>query len=418
MKRWISSGIVIVGGAMVIACGDQRPDAPAGPVASVTALTTVPACDLSGASSLVAQYFNVSDAKTVRDKLNAMALAGEGSEIARNAGFDIIAIIATNAQAGTGGDASKASDLINQITPCMFRTLAALPETDHVDYTVAIAGAAGGLGVRGGDNRDSVVSRGGFSGVAPQSGETWASTLGSNPAPRRVAFFGRPVLNSSLSYDWTVLPRDAEFVPPVVVGLCLNEESFPTSMIHDSHRGLLAYVAADFLNTATCIAPSSTSAFSAITGQLAQLFLPQRLLAAAGTRGIGGSSGGIGTEYSANVVPSVSLEFLTPPPTTVTVLQTFPLPGVEVRATHPVTHLPLPGTSISIFAINNNGERKELGGKTTDTTDTNGFASFNDLSFGANSTGGFRLVVAASVINRPAIKGQLTSKINVRPAKK
>src|SRR5262245_18590270 len=123
MKRWVWSGMLVAAGVIVIACGERRAQLPSGPMASVSALTTVPACDLSGTNPLVSQYFNSTDAKTVRTFIDQIGTAGVGSVTARDRGFDIIAIIAANAQAGTGGDANAASTLINKITPCMFPSL-------------------------------------------------------------------------------------------------------------------------------------------------------------------------------------------------------------------------------------------------------------------------------------------------------
>jgi hypothetical protein len=414
------SGIVIVGGAVVIACGDQRPDAPAGPVASVTALATLPTCDLSQTNSLVAQYFNSTDAKTARDLIDQMVAAGEGTVATRDRGFDFIALIARNAQTGTGGDASLATDLINKITACMFRDLAELPETYPEDYTLAVTtAAAGGLGVRGGATdpaSDPVLSRGSFSGVAPQPGTTWATTLTGNAPPARVVFYGRPG-STSQTYDWKVLPRNASFSPPVVVGVCVDLTTATTGLMHEEHVGLLPFTQAYFLDPEFCASSvSSRSAVSRFTQQLAQLFLPRPLSAAGATRGIGGSSGGIGSEFGVQDVPNVSLEFTLQPPTTVTVGQSF---RVEVRATDPLTGATVPATQISIVAVNNNGTPKKLLGTQTQMTNNAGIATFDDLRFDAGSTGGFRLVVGGSVIDRLAIKvGQATStKVNVRPAK-
>ncbi len=419
MKRWILSGIVIVGGAMVIACGDQRPDAPAGPVASLTALTTVPACDLSQTSSLVAQYFNPTDASTARGLIDQIVAAGAGTVAARDRGFDFLALIARNAQAGTGGAASKGSDLINKVTPCMFQNLAELPETYPEDYTIAITTAApGGFGVRGGATdpaTDPVLSRGSFSGIAPQAGTTWAATLDSNAAPARVVFYGRPG-STTQTYDWKVLPRNARFSPPVVVGVCVDNTIETTGLLHEEHVGLLTFAEAYFLDPAFCSSVSSRSPVSAFTRQLAALFLPQELVASGLTRGIGGSSGGIGSEFGVNDVPTVSLTFSVNPPTSVTVGQTF---SVQVRATDPVTGATVGGTQVSIIAVNNNGTPKNLLGTLTRTTTNGGLATFSDLQFDAGSTGGFRLVVGGNVVGRTAIQvGQaMSTKVNVKPAK-
>src|SRR5437899_12702064 len=106
MKRWVWSGIVIAAGVIGIPCWEQLTAMPSGPMASVTALTNVPACELSATNSLVSQYFNSTDAKTVRTLIDQIGTAGAGTVTARDRGFDIITIIAQNAQAGTGGDAS------------------------------------------------------------------------------------------------------------------------------------------------------------------------------------------------------------------------------------------------------------------------------------------------------------------------
>jgi len=419
MKRWILSGIVVVGGAMVIACGDQRPDAPAGPVASLTALTTVPVCDLSQTSSLVAQYFNPTDANTARGLIDQIVAAGAGTVAARDRGFDFLALIARNAQAGTGGAASKGSDLINKVTPCMFQSLSELPETYPEDYTIAITTAApGGFGVRGGATdavTDPVLSRGSFSGIAPQLGTTWATTLTGNTAPKRVAFYGRPG-STAQTYDWKVLPRNARFSPPVVVGVCVDNTIETTGLLHEEHVGLLTFAEAYFLDPEFCSSVSSRSPVSAFTRQLAALFLPRPLMASGATRGVGGSSGGIGSEFGVNDVPNVSLAFSINPPTSVTVGQAF---TVQVRATDPVTGATVGGTQVSIVAVNNNGTPKSLGGTKSQTTTNAGLATFGDLKFDAGSTGGFRLVVGGNVVGRSAISvGQATStKVNVKPAK-
>ncbi|HEV2670108.1 MAG TPA: hypothetical protein VGU74_03380 [Gemmatimonadales bacterium] len=421
MKRWVLSGIVIAAGVIVIACGERggRADMPSGPMASVTTLTTLPACDLSGTNSLVSQYFNSTDAKAVRALIDQIGAAGAGSVIARDRGFDIIAVIAQNAQAGTGGAPVAASNLINNITPCMFRNLAEFPENYPEDYTVAVTTAApGALGVRGGaadPASDLVLSRGSFSGVAPQLGVTWATTLGGNPAPARIAFYGRPG-STSQTYDWKVLPRNASFSPPAVVGVCVDLNAVPTAMLHEEHVGLLTFSEAYFLDPTLCGAVSSGRGLSAFTHQLAQLFLPQTLAAASTTRGIGGSTGGIGSEFGLNDVPNVSLVYTIQPPASVLVGQTF---TVQLRATDAVTGATVGGTQVSIIAVNNNGVPKTLLGTLSQTTNNAGLATFGDLSFDPGSTGGYRLVVGGTVVGRQAISvGQATStKVNAKPAK-
>src|SRR5262249_42784790 len=418
MRQWICGSILVV--AVVTACSEARNGpTPSGPSASVTALTTLPACDLGGTNNLVSLYFGSAEAKVVRDLIDQMAAAGAGTTTARDRGFDVISHIAANAQAGTGGDVASASTLINVITPCMFQDLAEFPANYPEDYTVSITTPApGGLGVRGGagDAATPVLSRDGFSGVAPPSGVSWGTMLQGNPAPARVAFYGRP--GSRLqSYDWKVLPRNASFSPAAIVGLCIDPDAATTSMVHEEHVGVLTYASAYFLTPPSCGAVAARTRWSALSNALAQLLLPRALSASAvATGGIGGSTGGIGSEFAANDIPNANMTFTIQPPATVSVGQTF---TVQVLVTDAVTGATIGGTQVSIVAVNNNGVPKNLLGTITQVTNNAGLATFSDLSFDAGSTGGFRLVVGGNVLGRPSITvGQATStKVNAKPAK-
>ena len=422
MQRWMIIGAITAGAVAgtQTACAERRNDVPSGPAASVTTLTTLPACDLGGTNQPVSRYFGPADAKTAKTLIEQIGAAGAGSVIARDRGFDFIALIARNAQAGTGGDASAASDLINKVSACMFRDLAELPETYPEDYTVAVSTAqAGGLAVRGGstDANEPVISRGSFSGVAPQLGGTWTAMLAGNPAPARLVLYGRPG-STPQSYDWKVLPRNAAFNPPAIVGVCLDLDVATTSMLHEEHVGLLTFSEAYFLDPATCGSFTSRSSVSYWTHQLAQVFLPRPLSASTvGLRGgIGGSTGGIGSEFGAKDVPNVNITFTIQPPATVFVGETF---SVQVRTTDPTTGANVGGVQVAIIAVNNNGIPKQLLGALPQTTTNAGLATFSGLSFAPGSTGGFRLVVGGGVLGRPSISvGQASSsKVNSKPAK-
>lgn len=418
MRRWLIGSVLVAVGAAMAACGEPRSTMPSGPTATVTALTTLPPCDLSGTNPLISHYFSPDEAKVIRGLIDEIAAAGVGTVTARDRGFDVIAHIAANAQAGTGGDPVAASDLINEVTACMFAELAEFPETYPEDYTVAVTTSSpGGLGVRGGASdpaTDPVLSRDDFSGVAPPFGVTWATMVGGNPAPARVAFYGRPG-STAQSYDWKVLPRNATFSPPAIVGLCIDVNAAMTSMVHEEHVGLLTFADAYFLNPPSCASLASRTRSTSWAQQLARLFLPRELQASAvNPGGLGGSTGGIGSEFSVDDVPSVSLTFTIQPPSTVTVGETF---TVQLRATDPVTGATVGGVRMSILAVNNNGVPKALLGTTTQTTSNAGVATFGDLSFAPGSTGGYRLVVGGSVLGRSAITvGQVTSsKVNAKP---
>ncbi len=406
-------------GAGVVGCGERQAASPAGPVADVSALTTVPPCDFNAMNPLVSRYFGSVDAKTARDLITAMGAAGAGTATARDRGYDVMALIATNAQAGTGGSAQAASDLMNELTKCMFTDPAEFPATFPEDYTVAVAtDLPGGLGVRGGANDaavDPVVSRDLFSGIAPPSGVTWATMLSGNSAPARLLAYGRP---SSIAqhYDWKVLPRNATFTPHAIVGVCVDVNAATTSMLTEEHVGILTFADAYFLNPLTC--PSFAFRKASLGERLASLFLPKSLSASTVVNpgGIGGSTGGIGSDFGLENVPTVTLTYTVQPPATVSVGQQFTL---QVRATDPITGATVGGVRISILAQNNNGVPKELLGTTTQITSNAGLATFADLSFAPGSTGGYRLLASGGVLGRDAIgvNQAISTKVNAKPAK-
>src|SRR6266702_4083620 len=387
MTRWAFGVALTLIGAGVVGCGEQQAASPAGPppVADVVALTAVPPCDFNAMNSLVSQYFSSGQAKTARDLITAMAAAGAGTATARDRGYDVMAMIAPNAQAGTGGSVQAGSDLINELTKCMFTDPAELPATFPEDYTVPLTTSlAGGLGVRGGAN---------------------------DPAPARLLVYGHPA--TAQHYDWKVLPRNASFSPNAVVGVCVDVNAATTSMLNEEHIGILTFADAYFLNPTTC---STFSARSTPWQRLAGLFLPKALSASVvNPGGIGGSTGGIGSDFGLQNVPAVTLTFTLQPPATVTVGQQF---AVQVRATDPVSGATVGGVRISIVAQNNNGVPKEMLGTTTQTTDNTGVATFGDLSFSPGSTGGYRLLASGGVTGRDAISVSqaISTKVNAKPA--
>jgi len=410
--------MLVVAGVAAVGCGERQAASPAGPVAELMALTPLPACDFNAINPLLSHYFSSTDAKTARDLITAIGAAGAGTATARDRGFDVMALIAANAQAGTGANAQAASDLINELTKCMFTDPAEFPATFPEDYTVAVTtGLAGGLGVRGGASDpafDPVVSRDLFSGVAPQFGVAWPAMLSGNPAPSRLLVYGRPSAIAQ-HFDWKVLPRNATFSPHAIVGVCVDVNAATTSMLNEEHIGILTFADAYFLNPVTC----STFSFRKASwgDRLAFLFLPKSLSASTVVNpgGIGGSTGGIGSDFGLQNVPAVTLTITVQPPATVTVGQQF---SVQVRATDPATGTTVGGVRITIVAQNNNGVPKQLLGTTTQTTSNSGLATFSDLSFSDGSTGGYRLLVSGGVTGRDAIGvGQaLSNKVNAKPA--
>lgn len=415
MKRWALGAALALVGAITVGCGERQSAAPAGPVSEVAALTTVPPCDFNAMNPLVSQYFSSADAKTVRDLIDAIAAAGAGTATARDRGFDVMALIAANVQAGTGGAAQTASSLMNELTKCMFTDPLELPATFPEDYTVAATTALpGGLGVRGGASdpaQDAVVSRNLFSGIAPPPDTTWVTML----SGARLLAYGRPGATAQ-SYDWKVLPSNATFNPHAIVGVCVDVDAATTSMLHEEHVGVLTFADAYFLNPPDC--PSFTLRTASWPERLAYLFLPKPLSASTvlNPGGIGGSTGGIGSDFGLEDIPVVALAFTGPPPATVTVGQPF---TVQVQATDPATGATVGGVRITIVAQNNNGVQKQLSGTTTQTTSNSGLATFSDLSFDPGSTGGYRLLASGAVLGRDAIgvSQAISTKVNAKPAK-
>lgn len=419
MTRWALGATLVLVGAGLVGCGERQAASLAGPVADVAALATVPPCDFKGMNSLLAHYFSSSQAKTARDLIAAMAAAGAGTATAKDRGYDVMVMIAANAQAGTGGSVQAGSDLINELTKCMFTDVAELPATFPEDYRVALTTSLpGALAVRGGASDpafDAVLSRDLFSGIAPPSGVTWAAMLSGNPAPSRMLAYGRPGATTQ-HYDWKVLPNNAAFSPNAIVGVCVDVNTATTSMLHEEHIGLLTFADAYFLNPATC----SGFAFqrASWSDRLAALFLPKALSASTVVNpgGIGGSTGGIRSDFGPLNVPVVKLTFTVQPPATVSVGQTF---SVQVQATDPISGATVGGVQITIIAQNNNGVPKQLLGTTTQTTSNAGVATFGDLSFAPGSTGGYRLQATGGVTGRGSIivSEAFSTKVNAKPAK-
>ena len=419
MRRWASGVALALIGVGAVGCGERQAANPAGPVADVATLTTVPPCDFNAMNPLVSRYFGSADAKTARDLITAIGAAGAGTTTARDRGYDVMALIAKNAQAGTGGSAQSASDLMNELTKCMFTDPAEFPATFPEDYTVAVTTTlAGGLGVRGGASdpaTDPVVSRNFFSGVAPPPDVAWSAMLSADAAPSRLLVYGRPSAIAQ-HYDWKVLPRNATFSPHAIVGVCVDANVATTSMLNEEHVGILTFADAYFLDPATC---SGVAGRSASWGErLASVFLPKPLSAStvAIRGGIGGSTGGIGSDFGLNDVPAVTLTFTVQPPATVAVGQQF---SIQVRATDPITGASVGGVRITILAQNNNGVTKEMLGTTTQTTSNSGLATFADLTFSPGSTGGYRLLASGGVTGRDAIgvSQAISTKVNAKPAK-
>jgi len=405
-----------------VACSERNQPLPPGPSMQAAAVTAGQ-CDFKSLTPLVNHYFPGPEAKVVRGLVSQMQNAGAFTTVAKDRGFDVMAHIAANIAAGNSGVAD-ASNLTNGVLACMFSSAAELPATFPEDFSVATDPAQhGGYAVHGGASdtfSTAVFSRpltAPFSGIVPSDTNTWFGILSGNPAPARLLVYGRPG-SSAQTYDWRVVPRNATFSPPAVVGVCIDADVSTTSLLHEEHVGLLPFVDAAFLNPATCSSFATQSWGNQFARRLAEwgLDFVARPLSASGSLnpgGLGGSTGGIGSEFGPQVVSTVTLTF-TVQPSDVQANQII-TPPVRVRATDAATNAPVPNVSITLSTTNNNGTPAVLGGTLTQITDANGVAIFGDLT--QSKTGGYLLVAAGTVVGRPAISVPTvnSTRFNVRP---
>jgi hypothetical protein len=418
--------------ALVLAgCAQQDQAGSSRPTFRVTAPQSGTTCNFKALSQLATHYFPGQEAKTVRDIISAMQSASAYTEEAQDSGFSVMSHIAANITAGNT-DVSDASSLTNGLLACMYSDTAALPATFPEDFSVATNPALdGAYAVRGGaaDTDYVVFSRplgSSFSGVGPDSADRtapWSTMLDSNPAPNRILVYGMPG-STSYTYDWRVVPRNTRLAPPAVVAVCLNPDAGAgeTSLLHEEHVGLLPFVHATWLGVppgcSTPMAARSVSGPLRLASRAARwglsLFTPAPLSAANSVvpDGLGGTAGGMRSEFGAEQVDTVTLTFTVQP---YDIHLGEVIDSVVVRATHATTGATVANVTIRLTAINNNGTPAMLTGDTLAVTNAAGLATFRNLS--ETKTGGYVLVATGAVGGRSAIYGgyATSDRFNVRP---
>ena len=423
-----------VGGCVVIllaavGCGERSqplPQAPSlAPSFEATAAPTTTLCDFRSVSRFATRYFSGTEQKTVRDIVTAMQTAGAGTATAQDRGFDVMTHVVANIDAGNS-DAADASGLTNGLLACMYSDPASLPATFPEDFTVATTPALhGGYAVRGGatdPQASPVLNRpytAPFSGIAPPGLTTWPQMLSGNPAPSRILVYGKPGSRPQ-SYDWKVVPRTTTFSPPAQVAVCVDATTNGTDLLHEENVGILPFLDAPWLNPATCSSVATAGSWSAtlarrVAGWGIDLLGPKALWAHGlmNPGGLGGSTGGIHSEFGPERVDTVQLTFVVQP-TDVSAGQIIS-PAVQVLATAPGTNDPVPQVVITVGSFDNNGTPAVLGGTLSQTTNAAGIATFGDLT--ESKTGGYLLTAVGGVIGRSAIGvPQVRSvRFNVRP---
>jgi hypothetical protein len=436
MRQQVACTVVLmVAVAAASGCGEKQeaPSAPSAPeFHTITGINS--GCDITHINQLVQSYFTDNDRrKTVKDSVTALDAAVDFDAAAKRLGFDIMAHIDTVVSNSTAGTPSVGSDLVNHLILCMYNPTteaAAYPVTFPEDFTTSLTPTLhGAFKVKPPSSTSTdatpVLSRpvsAPFSGVGVSSG-TWVGALsGSTPPtiPARVLVYGRPVSGSTTSYDWKTVPHNSNFNPPVIVGLCIDPNDAATSLLNDDNVGLLPFVEAPFVVPGTC-SPSTallvdgpTMFAQRLLRMGASLFGPRELWAAVTLGGLGGTKGGIRTVFGSKVVPNVTLTFVQQP--TSTKVNVVIAPAVTIRATVQGETTTVPNVSITLGAVNNNGATVQLVGTTTQITDANGVATYNDLS--ENKSGASKLIVInAQVGSRPAIpvKSVTSAKFNIAP---
>jgi hypothetical protein len=258
MARRLLGTLPLALGLLVVACADQNDSSPTAPHAGgLAAVLTSPACNFSGFSPLIAQYFTTSGRKQkASDYVDDMQVAGG----AVDAGFNLLAEVAQTVDStynglGTSGPASTGNSLVRATIACMYNDLGTLP-----DFTVSLDPASkGAFQVKGGtgDASPPVLARTDvgsepISAVAPSSGSTWAAIVktADGSASTRALIYGRPVLIVSdppsvdqLQYRWEAIRPDISFANPgAVVAICAAQGA--SDWIQESNLGILAYQSA------------------------------------------------------------------------------------------------------------------------------------------------------------------------------
>jgi hypothetical protein len=427
MRLRSSWSAVVLVAAVASGCGERsRPLPPSARAPSVSLSNSLAfGCDFGVLSQLAGNYFSEAELTLVQGEISQMQSLGAFSTGAQDTGFTIMSRIAANVNAGNT-DATDASSLTNGLLACMYNNPADLPAAFPEDFTVATDPAQhGAYGVRGGaTDPDTAVlfSRpftSPFSGTAPPPGTTWAGMLGGDPAPQRLLVYGRPG-SSPDSYDWRVVPRSTVFSPGIIIGVCVDPFANATSLVHESNIGVLAFVNAQFMDLSTC---SPTSAMRPVAGPLefargavrwgVSLFAPSALFAKTLIDGLGGSTGGVHSEFGPERVDTVTLTF-TVQPTDIDLGQII-APPVVIQATHASTGSAVANVAISLTAGPNNGKPAHLLGTLTQVTNASGLATFPDLS--ETKPGAYILNASGTVGGRPAIVVLRTSSVrfHVRP---
>lgn len=458
----VAVGVAVVALATV-ACGDQRPRLPEQPtvseaqpdgprfVAQGGGFSTK--CSFPTASQLAGSYFTNNDtARVVKGLIGNMKSAGVGTAAAQSSGFDIFVHVSTNLSVNT--DVQTGSRFVNEIIKCMFTDPNAWPATFSAatpgpeDFTESLdATKNGAFEVRSStpDVNPVAARLDGYSAVAPEQTSSWASVLSTNPAPKRVLFYGRASVDqlgvsSETFYNWKVVARNTAFDPVLLVGVCVdpfvpNSDNQKLVVRRQDALGasFLPFADAWFLTPGGgCVERQLLGSRSGLVEQLAArvflfgttLFGPRPLHARGLLHpgGLAGATGGVHTDYGPEFVDSVFLRFVQQPrdarvcsvPAGFGCSNKQTISPVKVLATW--HDLPVGGVQITVVPVDNNGTPAEMRGDSVLVTGEDGTVTYLDL--GLTKPGGYRLVTIAEVLGRSSaiVIPQVSSdRFNIRP---
>ena len=364
-------------------------------------------CDLSTARGLVKSIFPSSVRQTATGLLQIIRDAGPGTAASTEAGFDLLALVATHGPSSP----QTGSAFANAIIPCQNVGDVTLP----IDFAPAL-GPNGAFEVRGGSgDKTAAVSHDIMWGLEPPLNTSaspavrlaWndITTAASSPVTtRRFLAYGMPVSIAGFTretlvgsiFEWETIPT-LSFTPGVVVGTCITDGS-GTEYLIQHHAALDGGEIVPGATPSFCPAGLSNLrenagwSLSAVADRLVDLFRPEPLLASAlGTRPPGGSIGNLSPSAAINPGQITLLFGGTVADGKTGVPLTFTGPGsppvsVSVRPGSGLT--PMDGVHVRLIATTNLGATVVATGNTATTQD--GVAIFPDLKI--NKAGGYRLI--------------------------
>ena len=457
MDRRLISGLALAAGLSVTACG-ERPQEPSLQEDSGTLSNVIPAaCSPNSFNSLIAGYFENPQMQLVKNEKDAMiaALQANNGGQAKLHGFNILREISSRSKAVPQPTPATGSALAVEVLECIYEDLR---DRDVIEATPGPGFftksldrlAGGGFEVRGGEGDPTSIIRavaGGeiISGVAPPEPETaaeletaawWNESLDG----QRVLFYGEPDEDDPTApqgYHWSVVPRAAEFAPPLVFTTCVDDAIFGddafNAMQTESGVGVLAFTLADYICVVSDEIGASTGQFGLLPRLASlgrKLFLPQPAAAAAVMPGtVGGSAKTAKSLFDVETVDAVQLSVFEQPPKTVKLNTPFTVQFQAKTTERGPNQKTVNGTLVRVVATNNNGVpttlKLHVGGTavpcgengcevTTTSTDAgNGIADFR---LSVTSTGAVILVASGEVNQRQVqVLGTKTNKFNVKP---